>query len=251
MKKIVSMATIASLFTLAACTAQNVEPSGSSSSKIIGGGTDSAHGSVGLLRSVVQLAFDGTPYQVGGCTATLIGPRAMVTAAHCATDPRLWNEVSFDVAPNIFAPHGAAGWISAALIVHPQYDGDTSHGHDVAVVLLNAAPERPVVPLAGTPPAGTTVTAVGYGMNVFGSDGAGSNQRRAVDISILGVAQHELTAGSEGQSTCHGDSGGPILAGGALVGTTSYGDSEDCHGSAHYMRIDDNIDFLRTYVPSL
>ncbi|MEA2750979.1 MAG: hypothetical protein QOI41_5122 [Myxococcales bacterium] len=252
MKKLVSIATVVvSLFSLAACTAENVEPSGSSASKIIGGSSDPGHPSVGLLRSVIQVGFDGTPALVGGCTATLIGPTAMVTAAHCATDPRLWNEVSFDVAPDQFAVHGAPGWISAGLIVHPQYDGDTSHGHDVAVVVLTERPERPLVPLAAPPPVGTVVTAVGYGMNVFGSGGAGSGQRRTVDISILGIAEHELVAGRDGQGTCHGDSGGPLLAGGALVGTTSYGDSVDCHSSAHFMRVDDNIDFLRRFVPSL
>lgn len=251
MNKLVSIATVAvSLFSLAACTAENVEPSGSSASKIIGGSSDSAHPSVGFLRSVMQVGYDGRPYSVGGCTATLIGPTAMLTAAHCATDPRLWTEVSFDPVPDQFAAHGAPGWISAALIVHPQYDGDTSHGHDVAVVLLSARPERPVVALAAAPPVGSTVTAVGYGMSVFGSDGAGAGERRAVDIPILGIADRELVGGIDGQATCHGDSGGPILANGALVGTTSYGDSVDCHGSTHFMRVDDNIDFVRRFVPS-
>jgi secreted trypsin-like serine protease len=249
------LATIAALALTAAalggCTAEPVEASGSTESKIIGGAADSAHPSVAFLRSVTQIAQDGSPAALGGCTATLIAPAVMITAAHCTTDPRLWNEVSFDQVPNIFAPHGAEGWIGAALVASPLYDGDTSHGHDVAVVLLAGRPQRPLVPLASPPPVGSNLIAVGYGMNVFGSDATGSGERRAVSLPLLSLSEHELVAGRDGQSTCHGDSGGPLFAGDALVGITSYGDSVDCHNSGHFMRVDDNVAFLRSYVPSL
>jgi secreted trypsin-like serine protease len=251
MKKFASIAAVVvAISSLTACTAEPVEPSGTSSSKIIGGADAPGHPSVGLVRSVVSVAIDGTPMSVGGCTATLIAPSVMVTAAHCA-GAHLWTEVSFDQAPSIFAPHGAEGWTSATMMVHPAYDGDTSHGHDIAVVLLVGQAGRPVSPLGGMPGVGATVTAVGYGMGVFGHDGTASNVRRSIDIPLLSVGVHEVIAGTEGRSTCHGDSGGPIFANGALVGTTSYGDDVDCHGSAHFMRIDDNVDFLRRFVPSL
>jgi secreted trypsin-like serine protease len=243
-------ALVATISSVTACAVEPTEASGTSSSKIIGGADDPGHPSVGLVRSVVSLALDGSPAAVGGCTATLIAPSVMVTAAHCKM-ASLWTEVSFDPAPNVFAPYGGEGWVGASIMVHPAYDGDTSHGHDVAVVLLTGQAGRPVSPLGRTPAVGTTVTAVGYGMGVFGHDGAASNVRRTIDIPLLAVSAHEFVAGTEGRSTCHGDSGGPIFAGGALVGTTSYGDSVDCHGSAHFMRIDDNVDFLRRFVPSL
>jgi hypothetical protein len=163
----------------------------------------------------------------------------------------MWTDVSFDAVPDMGAGHGAPGWIDAGIIAHPQYDGDPSHGHDIAVVLLAARPQRPLVPLAAPPPVGSTVTAVGYGMSVHGNDGSGVGQRRAVDMPLLGIGAHELVAGRDGQGTCHGDSGGPLFAGGALVGTTSYGDTVDCHDSNHFMRVDDNLAFLRLYSPSL
>ncbi|MDB4938703.1 MAG: pterin-4-alpha-carbinolamine dehydratase [Labilithrix sp.] len=250
------LATIVSLalaaVTIPACAAESAdEPSGSTSSEIIGGAADYAHPSVAYLRSVVQTDIRGNATSVAGCTATLIAPSVMVTAAHCTTGSRLWNEVNFDPKPNVFAPFGSQGWIPAALVAHPLYDGDSTHGHDVAVVLLRGDVQWPLVRLGAPPPVGSTLTAVGYGMVVFGNDGTGSGERRAVSVPLLSLAPHEMTAGRDGQSTCHGDSGGPLFAGETLIGITSYGDTVDCHDSAHFMRADDNIDFLRRYVPSL
>lgn len=254
MKKLVSIAGLLGSFALlAGCAADSAdldEPSSSSGSKIIGGSTDPGHPSVGLVRSVVQMGLNGAPSAVGGCTGTLIAPRVMATAAHCTQGARLWVDVSFETAPDQFAPMGAPGWIGAGMIAHPQYDGDPTHGHDVAVVLLQASPQRPVVPLAAPPPVGSFVTAVGYGMNVHGNNGAGSGVKRTVDIPLLGIGAHELVAGRDGQGTCHGDSGGPLFAGNALVGLTSYGDTVDCHDANHFMRADDNLAFLRLYAPS-
>ena len=252
MKKFVCIAAVVSMFgSLAGCAAEPAEPTGSSTSSIIGGVSDPGHPSVGLLRSVVQITPDGQPYAVAGCTATLIAPSVMVTAAHCVAGRHYWDEVSFEQAPDPFAPHGAPGWIPAALMASPDYDGDTSHGHDIAVVLLGARPDRPLSPVAAPPPVGSILTAVGYGMNVYGSDGTGAGERRTVDIPLVSVGPREMIAGREGQGTCHGDSGGPLFAGDVIVGITSYGDTVDCNGADHFMRVDDNLAFLRRFVPTL
>jgi secreted trypsin-like serine protease len=252
MNKLVSMAAVAlATSSLAACTAAPAEESGSTESKIIGGGDDATHTSVAFLRSVRQVGLNGAPVAVGGCTATLIAPRVMITAAHCTAEPGMWNDVSFDQAPDMFAPHGAAGWISAALVTSPLYDGDTSHGHDVGLVLLGELPQRATVGLGAPPPVASTVTAVGYGMNTFGSDGAGSGRRRVAAFPLLGIGEHVLAAGVDGLGTCHGDSGGPLLVDGVIVGITSYGDTVDCHNTDYFTRVDDNVAFLRTFVPSL
>jgi hypothetical protein len=87
-------------------------------------------------------------------------------------------------------------------------------------------------------------------MNVFGQDGTGTGYKRTLTTAVSAVTAQDIQTGMEGASTCHGDSGGPVFDGaGALVATTSWGDP-DCHGSAHDMRVDDNLDFLNAFLSS-
>lgn len=215
--------------------------------QIIGGVADSGDPAVGMLRAIHT--FVGTnPTSYGGCTATMIASNVGITAAHCADG--VFYDISFSSNPERFGLIAQGEYVPAQVIVHPSYTGDPTVGHDVAIVFLGGfAPGTPKT-RAATPDAGGVVRAVGYGMDQFGNDGTGSGIKRYVDMPVLGVADHEIVAGVDGVSTCHGDSGGPILVGDQIVGTVSYGDSVDCHGSGHYMRLDDNLDFIHRYVPN-
>jgi hypothetical protein len=161
----------------------------------------------------------------------------------------LWTDVTFDRAPaNLFAPASSAGFINAFVLPDPQYNGDGTQGHDVSLVFLsqpitNVAP----VPRGAVPAIGSLVTGVGYGANSFAQTGFGT--KRKSDFAITAVNQHEVAAGNEGNNVCHGDSGGPILQNGVQVGVSSYVDTADCHGGGHFMRIEDSLDFIHTYVP--
>ena len=215
-----------------------------SSSDILGGTTDTGDGAVGMLRAwSADLSY-------AGCTATLIAPHLALTAGHCA-QAGITFDISFAQQPDPNALPGQGGYLVGQAIANPAYDPNNlaTNGHDVAVVLLGGtAPVAPVA-LGSAPAAGATVRAVGYGMDTFGSDGTGAGIRRQVGVAVDAVAAHEIVTGVAGIGTCHGDSGGPLFdASGALVATDSYGDTADCHGEGHDMRVDDNLDFINQYL---
>jgi V8-like Glu-specific endopeptidase len=214
---------------------------GSSSNNIIGGTFDSGDPAVGIVR---YLDTTGNEYL---CTGTLIAPKLMVSAGHCAV-PAAY-DVSFDPQPDLSAPIGTGGWTTGTAIANPQYDGNPADGHDMSVILLSQAQATAPIPLGAAPTQGATVRTVGYGMDVNGDDGTGAGTKRQISVTVDGVAAHEITTGQQGQGTCHGDSGGPFFDGaGNLVATTSYGDDATCDGEGHEMRIDDNLDFLQQYL---
>jgi V8-like Glu-specific endopeptidase len=224
---------------LAGCAGNATD--GSSDDNIIGGTFDSGDPAVGVVR---YLDATGSEYI---CTGTLIAPRLMVSAGHCAV-PAAY-DVNFDSQPDLSASIGTGGWISATAIVNPQYDGNPVDGHDMSVILLSQAQATAPIALGAAPTAGDTVRTVGYGMDVNGDDGTGAGTKRQISVTVDGVAAHEITTGQQGQGTCHGDSGGPFFDGaGNLVATTSYGDDATCDGEGHEMRIDDNLDFLQQYL---
>ncbi len=233
---------------LGACAAETVEPEARSAAPIIGGTTDTGHPSVGLVRAY---GADGSGQL---CTGTLVAPRVVLTAGHCAyvgNGRAVQADISYDAQPNIGVAVGTNGFTSGTIIPHPSYDGDPNVGHDVSVIVLSTAPNAPVTSLGASPAAGSSITAVGYGRSSFGTGdqpGGGVGLKRMITIPVDAVTAHEFTAGSDGQGTCHGDSGGPELQGGAVVGVTSYGSTADCHGIGHYMRVDDNLSFLDAYV---
>ena len=214
----------------------------SSDDNILGGSVDNGDPAVGAIR---YMDATGAEYI---CTGTLIAPKLMVSAGHCAV-PAVY-DVSFATTPNLSAPMGTQGWITATAIASPLYDGNSVDGHDVSVILLSKAVNTTLpAPLGNAPAQGATLRTVGYGMDVNGDDGTGAGVKRQVSVAVDSVAAHEIVTGQQDQGTCHGDSGGPFFdAGGNLVATTSYGDDADCNGDGHEMRIDDNLDFINEYV---
>jgi len=221
---------------------------------IIGGAVDTTDVAVGNLRAVTAWSPFYGPTSISSCTATLIAPTVMLTAAHCHQAAAIWNDVTFDtdISGNLFAPYGSR--TTAQVIADPAYTGDSTQGHDVAVVILSrAVTDRAPIARGPVPTVGSYVLAVGYGLNVTESSGGpaqGLGTRRAGSLDVTAVNAHELAAGHEGDNVCHGDSGGPVLQNGLQVGVNSYVDTADCHGGGHFMRLDDNLDFIHLYAPN-
>jgi hypothetical protein len=159
------------------------------------------------------------------CSAVLVAPRVVATAAHCAAGGMRVG-VTFD------ADLGD-GWslLEGSFTAHPRK-------LDLAVVVLDHdAPVAPAaLPAAGAAEAlrGGAVTSVGYG---YSSPGVYDGLRRRADSPVLKVGKTALTLSTAVAGPCQGDSGGPQLVGDTAVSITSSG-SKDCSGKAYATRLD-------------
>ncbi len=169
------------------------------------------------------------------CTATLIAPRWVLTAAHCVTDIR---HPKLDFAGQRVA---AKRWF-----VHSKWNDNERQGFDIALVKL-AKPITTITPATlyrQRDEVGQAARLVGYGDHGDGLTGATGfdAQRRAGSNTIQrlerarGGKPHVLVttfnqptdpdALPDEATTAAGDSGGPLLLGDAVAGITSWGSSD-------------------------
>ncbi|MEJ2856302.1 MULTISPECIES: S1 family peptidase [unclassified Saccharothrix] len=225
---------------------------------------------LGVLVAVLAVLFGGSaaadPRVVGGervriadhpwvvyiadasgnqfCGGTIVGPRKVVTAAHCVSGRPTRNT---RVVTGREDKQSSAGKVVrvAKIWVHPDYVS-ADQGEDVAVLTLRDAVTAQPADLATAGPLyapGTAAFGLGWGRT--GEQAPASRYLMGVTLPVVSdddcknaYLQYDkeamVCAGYDegGKDTCQGDSGGPLVVGGTLIGVTSWG--EGCARAGKY-----------------
>ncbi|MFC7340753.1 S1 family peptidase [Saccharopolyspora griseoalba] len=177
------------------------------------------------------------------CGGTLVSAGEVVTAAHCVENQLTGGERTPDEIrviagrTDLRSTEGTIGAVDDVW-VHPDYRDFTS-GDDLAVLkLAQPMPQRPLpmVQPGDTEAYRPGTTARVYGWGRTSENGPSSDALRSVDVPINSDRSCKdaypnydnrsmFCAGfpEGGKDACAGDSGGPIVSDGKLIGVVSYG----------------------------
>ncbi len=164
-----------------------------------------------------------------GCTGTLIRPHVILTAAHCLNSEL--GEPAFVFLGNDLGVEGQALLVVSRL-AHPEFEAETLSA-DIALLGIEGDVDLMPVKLANPPQAselpGLPVRVVGFGCTDLDDDTQGIGLRRSrADTLETSTFEHKLR---HGDSTCRGDSGGPVFieqeGDDRILGVSSSGGAKD------------------------
>jgi hypothetical protein len=189
------------------------------------------------------------------CSATLIAPRTLMTAAHCV-DPAVLSATTLTIvatnAPTLAdVQPGVNTWSVVETRLHPDWRPQFGLANDLAFALLESAPPG-VTPLPWNRASidgrtGDLMRVLGYGTN--DTTDAGIGVRREAELMINQLTARVITLGDGvSRGICHGDSGGPSLllfndGVERVVGVHSYTATPGCVDGA-----DTRVDFHWAFV---
>lgn len=185
----------------------------------------------GKYKEVIKISTNGA-----ACTATVVGPRVIITAAHCANND----------ANSTFTIDGTqytAKMTRSSL--YPSKDHDIALGTTTQVI--NVQP----ISVGGTAAVGNGLTLFGYGCTNPNGTGGNDGVLRMGDTVITGFADFDMVSRkADGAALCFGDSGGPAYSTQngktTLLGINSKGNIKDTNWD---IRIDipETQDFIKGY----
>lgn len=169
------------------------------------------------------------------CGGALVAPDRVVTAAHCVSGYPARSIRVIAGRTDLRSNKGEERWVMRYWI-NPGYEAPTE-GDDVAVLLLDhPVPYRPV-PLETDHDAyraGAPATVFGWGYT--SEAGPTSPVLRSAEVPLIADSDcaaiyeefdsRDMVCAGEpggGVDACYGDSGGPLIASGRLIGITSWG----------------------------
>jgi V8-like Glu-specific endopeptidase len=226
--------------------------------------------------AVVLIIMDVQGAPAFRCSGTLIAPKVVLTAGHCAGEPgefsglRVFTESDVENGNNNYPFSGpntieARSWQS-----HPQYTNAAFFLHDVGVVVLSRAVNLPADQYgrlpglnqldALSPSNATKFTAVGYGLQRVNPVQVEDELIRMfaqphlvqINTGFTGSFSLLLSNNESSGGTCFGDSGGPNYLGSSNVvaGVTSFGLNGSCGGTGGVFRMDraDVLSFVGKYL---
>ncbi len=227
--------------------------------------------------AVVLIVMDVAGQPAFRCSGTLIAPKVVLTAGHCAGEPgefsgvRIFTESDVQDGNNTYPFAGGPNSVEATeWHAHPLFTESAFFLHDVGVVLLSKAvklaagqygrlPTRDQLD-ALKPSSSTLFTAVGYGVQRINPAFVEANRIRMfaephliqINTGFTGDFSLMLSNNASTGGTCFGDSGGPnfLDSGSVIAGVTSFGLNGTCGGTGGVFRLDRKnvLDFVGQYL---
>jgi len=210
------------------------------------------------------------------CSGTLIAPKVVLTAGHCAGEPgefsgvRIFTEADVENGNNNYPFAGPNSVEAVEWRAHPLFTEANFFLHDVGVIVLSkavklAADQYGKLPAQDQldvlrPSSATVFTAVGYGLQRINQVFVEAERIRMfanphlvqINTALTGNYSLLLSSNASTGGTCFGDSGGPNYLGSSnvIASVTSFGLNGTCGGTGGVFRLDrkDVLDFVRQFL---